>query len=113
MRVSSHVYFDAKSDVISNEPDRGLPELWEALVERPPGEGDIDAIRHTLKDSHATRVDTERAVLQARAIAMVLFGEATRNRVAEDGRGTLADSIDRSFDRLSGLLTTWTTPATD
>jgi AcrR family transcriptional regulator len=62
-------YFAAKGDVLfSVEADR--PEvLWDAIVERPAREHDLEAIRHAVSQVWAPLLDPQRVALQTRAAA--------------------------------------------
>jgi AcrR family transcriptional regulator len=88
-------YFGTKSEVVFNDPEQWLPELWQAVIERPATEGDLEAVRQGLHEAWVPRTDRGRSLLQARAIrsSAVLHGLSAEKAVG--WRSVIADAVAR------------------
>lgn len=77
-------YFPGKADVVLNFQDALLPALWEAVVRRPPEEGDFLAVKNAIKQVWLVEFDKE---LTAR-LAKIIAQSPPLRRLSQDiGRG--------------------------
>jgi AcrR family transcriptional regulator len=88
-------YFGTKGEVVFNDPEQWLPDLWRAVIERPETEGDLEAVRHGLQEAWVPRTERGRSLLQARAIrsSPVLHGLSAEKAIG--WRAVLADALAR------------------
>jgi AcrR family transcriptional regulator len=92
-------YFPSKAEVILTDQAQRLPALEAAIVERPPGEDDLTAVRHAIREAWIATVDPERTARTARAIAS---SHLLRGISYDIGRGWVA-SIGNALARRRGL----------
>ena len=125
-------YFPTKADAVFNDPERWLPDLGLAIVERPASEPDLIAVCKGLRLELAPRFDRDRASRQERAIAsspllrglsadvggrwraVISDALSRRHRLPlPDADTDLATELDRSFARVARLATAWSAPRAD
>jgi AcrR family transcriptional regulator len=66
-RATFFRYFDSKSDVVFGGPDDRHRDLQRAILERPPSEGPLNAVRNAMREQWLPGIDRERTVRQTRA----------------------------------------------
>jgi AcrR family transcriptional regulator len=62
-------YFRGKADVVLSEHGVQVPALCRAILDRPPSESDLTAMRVALLQTWAANIDPERTARTARAVA--------------------------------------------
>ncbi len=60
-------YFGTKGEVILGDAGDQYSQLQKAIIERPPGEDDLSAVRIAIQNDWAHTLDAERTLRQARA----------------------------------------------
>jgi AcrR family transcriptional regulator len=77
-------YFPSKAEVILTDRQRRVPDLQQAIVDRPGHEGDLVALNHALREAWISSVDPERT---ARTSQVVASSAALRGLSYEIGHG--------------------------
>lgn len=62
-------YFPSKAEVLLSDHGQPLPALHRAIVERPPFEDDLVAIRHAVQQEWVAAVDPGRTARKAQVVA--------------------------------------------
>lgn len=86
-------YFASKEEVIFADRHRRQPALYRAILERPAGEGHLEALRSALEEAWATTTDPEIVARQCRAVAT---SSALRGRgldVASELEALIGDAL--------------------
>jgi len=62
-------YFPSKAEVVLSDHGQQLPSLHQAILDRPPDEDDLTAIRYAVIDEWVVAIDPERSARKARTVA--------------------------------------------
>jgi len=62
-------YFPTKAEIRVGDHGQQLPALRQAIIDRPPSENDLVAIRHAVQTQWVAAVDSERTARKARIVA--------------------------------------------
>jgi AcrR family transcriptional regulator len=62
-------YFPSKADVVLSDYSKHLPVLRQAIVERPPAESPLAAVRGALQTGWVEAIDAQRTARKARTVA--------------------------------------------
>jgi AcrR family transcriptional regulator len=62
-------YFPTKAEVVLSDQGQKLPGLHQAILDRPPDESDLVAVRHAVLVAWVAAIDTERTARKAEAVA--------------------------------------------
>jgi AcrR family transcriptional regulator len=68
-RTTFFRYFPTKADVVLNPNAGRLPALHRAIVERPPGESDLVALRRALQSGVVATVEAQSSARKSRVLA--------------------------------------------
>ena len=117
-------YYPTKAEILLGDHGLQLPALLQAILDRPPGENDLEAFRHAVQQEWVAAVDPQRTARKARIVATSdalsglsfhrghrwLFGIidalARRNRLsADDERNSLAARV--GLEALGSAIDRW------
>jgi AcrR family transcriptional regulator len=76
-------YFPTKAEVVLSDQGQRLPGLHQSILDRPPDESDLVAVRHAVVDAWVAAIDPERTARKAEAVAgsPVLQGLSYQNGI--------------------------------
>lgn len=76
-------YFPTKAEVVLSDQGQKLPALHQAILDRPAGESDLDAVRHAVLEAWVAEIDPARTARRAQAVAAapVLQGLSYQNGI--------------------------------
>ena len=86
-------YFASKEEVIFADRRRRQPALYRAILDRPPAEGDLEALRSALEEAWATTTDPEIVARQCRAVATSSVLRGRGLDVASELEAIIADAL--------------------
>jgi AcrR family transcriptional regulator len=92
-------YFPSKAEVILTDRQQRVPQLQQAILDRPAHESDLVALHHALSDAWISSVDPERTVRTSRVVAS---SATLRGLSYEIGHGWVAGIAD-TLARRHGL----------
>jgi AcrR family transcriptional regulator len=86
-------YFPSKADLVTCQQNAQLPVLRLAIVERPPQENDLVAIRRAIQLVWAPAIDPERTLRTTRAFAESATLRGLQDEVTRDWARAIAEAL--------------------
>jgi AcrR family transcriptional regulator len=86
-------YFPSKADLVMCQQNAQLPVLRQAIVERPPRENDLIAVRRAIQLVWVPAIDPERTLRTTRAFGESATLRGLQDEVARDWARTISEAL--------------------